>query len=1002
MTINHMVKSDAAMNRDDANTLDLKQYVPAGLSLIGGLFISYLAFQEVQKHELLRAEEQFRLGSIERIEAVERRFSAERAIMKSIVAFYQGSTNVDRGEFRSFMQTVTSGKQGFQAFEWIPRVPRSDRATYEQLARTEGYDDFQFKEKAPGGSMVRAAKRDEYYPVYYVEPYAGNEAALGFDLASSSTRLATLEEATTSGRIIASGRINLVQLKENNAGFLLFAPIYRKGQLTATVDQRRQSLQGFALGVIRISSLISGFSEGKVSKNLKRAAGIDLYAYDLGAENVGELLYIHHSRARQNKATALTLDEARSGVLLERSVDVGGRKWVLIAKPVDPYFNAQVSGWKWVILLLGMLTTATLMAYMVQSARRTRIVERLVNERTAELNDRESFIAAIVDTVVDGIISIDAKGRVETINPAAASTFGYQAADVIGQNVKMLMPEPYHGKHDGYLGAYLETGDAKVIGIGREVTGKRKDGSVFPMDLAISEMSFGGRRMFTGIVRDITERKQAEKLKQEFVSTVSHELRTPLTSIMGSLGLIKSGTIGEVPDKFMSMLDIAYNNSDRLVRLINEILDIEKIESGKMDFQKVSLDLDTLLQKAIEANAGYAEAHGVRFVRTGEEVHNALVLGDHDRLTQVLTNLLSNAAKFSPPEGSVEISLIPREDGFRVTVSDQGEGIPEEFSDKIFSKFSQADSSDTRSRGGTGLGLSITRSIVEQHGGTIGFETEAGKGTSFYFDLPKWQKEERIAPLESLYSSENRILICEDDPDIARLLEMMLSEDGFESDIAATANEAETLLSQRNYDAMILDLGLPGKDGITLLRELRDNPETRDLPVIVVSATAKKGKKQMNGSALGVVDWMEKPIDRERLFDNLKSALSSSSNGKSRILHIEDDQDILDVVNSVVGDYAEMKTAKTLAQAKLILKAEEFDLVILDLGLPDGPGEEVLPLLKTKAGKSTPVIVFSAREISADQIQNFSVTLTKSRTTNEMLLETILSIIDSRQSSRTL
>jgi DNA-binding response OmpR family regulator len=251
-----------------------------------------------------------------------------------------------------------------------------------------------------------------------------------------------------------------------------------------------------------------------------------------------------------------------------------------------------------------------------------------------------------------------------------------------------------------------------------------------------------------------------------------------------------------------------------------------------------------------------------------------------------------------------------------------------------------------------------------------------------------------------LNAGRNRILICEDEPDIARLLEMMLSEDGFETDVAATATAAETLLSEHNYDAMTLDLGLPGKHGITLLRELRDNPETRDLPVIVVSATARKGKKQMNCSALGVVDWMEKPINRERLLDNLKRALTSSGNGKSRILHVEDDQDILDVVNSVVGDFAEMKTAKSIAQAKRILIAEQFDLVILDLGLPDGAGEKVLPLLNTKGGKSTPVIVFSAKEISTDKIHNISASLTKSRTTNEMLLETIHSIIDAKQSSR--
>ena len=402
-----------------------------------------------------------------------------------------------------------------------------------------------------------------------------------------------------------------------------------------------------------------------------------------------------------------------------------------------------------------------------------RVAER-VTARDSLLDSRQR-LAAVFENIYDGIITIDERGLIQRFNPAAEKIFGYAADEVIGQNTSVLMPEPYQSKHDGYLKNYYETGEAKIIGKGREVEGKRKNGSTFPLDLAVSEMWIGDQRLFTGIVRDISERKQLDSMKNEFISTVSHELRTPLTSIKGSLGLVRSGVTGELPEKLRSMVDIAYNNSDRLVRLINDILDIEKIEAGKMHYHMEVLDLMPLVEQAIEENKGFGDQHGVTLA-INDTVPDAKIEGDRDRLMQVLTNFLSNAAKFSPEGERVEMSASRQDGGYRVAVTDHGPGIPENFRDKIFGKFTQADSSDTRGKGGTGLGLSISKAIVEEHGGTIGFDTETDKGTTFFFDLPKWE-ETKVTPsiTEAAQSSAGRILVCEDEPDIAKLLELMLN-----------------------------------------------------------------------------------------------------------------------------------------------------------------------------------------------------------------------------------
>lgn len=234
---------------------------------------------------------------------------------------------------------------------------------------------------------------------------------------------------------------------------------------------------------------------------------------------------------------------------------------------------------------------------------------------------------------------------------------------------------------------------------------------------------------------EIIERKQAEKVKQEFTSTVSHELRTPLTSIKGALSLIQSGAVGQLPDKVQSMIDIADTNSDRLLMLINDILDMDKVQAGKMELQMEPMDIVSLIEEAVEANRGYGDEHGVTFVKALVD-EKIMLNGDRDRLMQVLSNLMSNAAKFSPDGERVELSATHDGNTIRVAVKDNGPGLPEEYRGSIFEKFTQVDTSNTRTKGGTGLGLSIAKAIIEQHGGAIDFDSEVGVGSTFFFTLP--------------------------------------------------------------------------------------------------------------------------------------------------------------------------------------------------------------------------------------------------------------------------
>jgi len=519
--------------------------------------------------------------------------------------------------------------------------------------------------------------------------------------------------------------------------------------------------------------------------------------------------------------------------------------------------------------LLGLLIVA---ATIVIRARRdlaaaTSDLEIRFTRQADELVALSLTSSATINSMVDGVITADEIGMVRSFNPAAQSIFGYDAVEVIGRSVSMLMPEPHSSKHDDYIRTYLSTGVTKVIGVGREVVGRRKDGSAVPLELTVTEIHPRESRLFVGIVRDITERKRAEqqmrlhlgaleaaanaivitdsegrvrwvntaftrltryaaeevigqstnvlksgshepafysnlwatitagkiwhgeivnrrkdgslyteemtitpvrgsdgeimayvaikqdvtqrkeieRMKSEFISTVSHELRTPLTSIRGSLGLLAGGVAGELPAAARPLVEIAAKNSERLSRLINDILDMEKIEAGEVVFEMKPMELMPQIEMALEANRPFADALGVSFEIAGL-LPGVSVKGDSDRLQQVLTNLLSNASKYSPRGERVTVTLSRNGDRIRVSVADRGRGIPEEFRERIFHKFAQADSSDTREKSGTGLGLAIAKAIVEQMGGRIGYETETGKGTTFFFDLPEWRQEGAAVP----------------------------------------------------------------------------------------------------------------------------------------------------------------------------------------------------------------------------------------------------------------
>lgn len=357
------------------------------------------------------------------------------------------------------------------------------------------------------------------------------------------------------------------------------------------------------------------------------------------------------------------------------------------------------------------------------------------HEAEATLRSSERSYRAVFESSADAIVTCNMDGVILSVNPATEAMFGYTRSELLGREVSILMPEEMAMRHQAVLTSSRDRLKSTTLDAGRDLLGVRKDGTQFPVAIMLSGLQFDGKAAVMGVIRDITDRLRVDQLKREFISTVSHELRTPLTAIKGSLGLLKSGVFESITGKPKELVTIAYDNSDRLVRIVNDLLDIEKIASGKMDFVERDHELASLLQESIVANTAYGANLGVTF-ELGEVPAHAAVFVDRDRIMQVMANLLSNAAKFSPSGGNVEVHIESRSQAYTISVLDRGPGVPLNFRERLFSKFSQADGSDTRRQGGTGLGLAICKAIVEHHHGQIGYAEREGGGSSFWFTLP--------------------------------------------------------------------------------------------------------------------------------------------------------------------------------------------------------------------------------------------------------------------------
>ncbi len=791
----------------------------------------------------------------------------------------------------------------------------------------------------------------------------------------------------------------------------------------------------------------------------------------------------------------------------------------------------------------------------------------------AERTSLEAHATTVLNAVLDGILVIDELGTVSTFNRGAEKILGYAASEVLGKNVKMLMPEPDQSRHDGYLQRYKETGKAKIIGIGREVVGARKDGSRVPLELSVTELWVEGKRSYIGLLHDISERKAAEaaltkknqelevaaridrigarvmvalsqqdattkpaaevlhvladeagyrplafydydewqgglvlgaglslapgydhtkfrvgeglvgeaaaqrrpvfvdgptslpfsldtgvgvlatasvfaipllhrekllgviagaaqtplldrerswltqvagqvaiglyaihqfqelkdlseqlnersrrietqnrelahasRLKSEFLASMSHELRTPLNAIIGFSEALKDGLLGELPAPQLEYATEVYQSGRHLLSLINDILDLSKIEAGKMELDVEPVDVASLIGNALTIMKERAAKGGVTVTQS---IAPGITTLDADgrKLRQIVYNLLSNAVKFTPSGGSVRVEVTAVEEQVEFAVVDSGIGISPDERSRLFQPFEQLDGGIARKFEGTGLGLVMVKNLVELHGGTIGVESEVGKGSRFWVRLPATRTDTQsprpagavlARPEGRSHTGAPRVLVVDDDPAAISLARRWLEKEGYAVDAAETCDAAWAQIRRQPPDAILLDILFEnGPGGWEFLERLRNAPEHANIPVVVVSIVADLGR----GIALGALQVLQKPVAGTDLLRAVESLgiLPGTSGESPRVLVVDDDPRSVEHVSKRL-EQAGIHVTRAYGgrEALAAIATDRFSALILDLMMPEVSGFDVVRELRAnKATADLPIIVLTAKVLES-------------------------------------
>jgi len=697
----------------------VKTWFISGLLALLGSLLSLAYFMGAIERADAHTRDEVAAAATQLHHALEGVIDAELAVLSATRLFFEASVKVEPGEFDTFTTPLLEEHRALLALEWVEALPDAERAAFEarQMARQAG---FQLTERGTGGGPVVRARAESYAPIVYAAPSAGTERALGFDVASDETGRAMLSAARRTDRPTASARVETA--RDKRPSILLVMAVHASNEPTR--------LMGYVLGVCQIEAIVAAARAEVERRDRPHALRLE----DLSAPPETRRLF-------EDPATSDAGDYQ-----VTREFFIGGRLWRLGVRPSAAFVAATMTQAPVLWLSVGLLLTLALTTLGGITLRRKALVEQQVAERTAALHASEVKIRAVLDTVGDGIVSADARGKILLANRSAERMFGFEPGTLVGHNVEVLMPEPMHSAHSAYLRRHSNIREAHVIGREGEVEALRQNGEHFPARLVIGQAEVGGTSQFVAVVVDITAQKEAERaliaaktraeeanrFKTEFLRNMSHELRTPLAVVLGNVSeLTQAEAVPADPAVTAAIARDIEASGRHLLQLINGLLEVSQIEAGRLTLKCERVAVGALVQEVLQSLTVLAQARGDRLIGEGD----AVAWADPLRLRQMLVNIVGNAIRFTEG-GTIAVASAAIGGKVTITITDDGCGMSAEDLAALKRPLSEMALAVRSRGGGAGFGLTITRQLAEAHGGSLNMTSAPGRGTVVSLTLP--------------------------------------------------------------------------------------------------------------------------------------------------------------------------------------------------------------------------------------------------------------------------
>jgi len=721
-------------------------------------------------------------------------------------------------------------------------------------------------------------------------------------------------------------------------------------------------------------------SEGTSKIFIVDQSGHDLGISDLSVTTLPDLHAVtERADAGQTGSELLMRDKEQE---LIGYAPVRRLHWAVLVQVPTSAIRKAIWGYEQSMLLVGFLFVLLAM-----------ISGGIVASFYRRLHDAQAHTRLIIDRAHDAFIEMNQEGLITEWNAQAERIFGWTRTEALGQKLEnLIIPEKFRRLHQQGLERFVKTAESRIVGKRMRLSALHFDGHEFPVEFSVSPIQVGKSYRFNAFLRDISETvryetqieeqneqlalrnrevERANKLKSQFLANMSHELRTPLNAIIGFSDLMSDGVTGPLSEKQQHFLKRIREGGKHLLQLINDILDLSKIEAGQVILKPEAFNLKGIVPEVVSVIRPLAMAKKIRLEEAYEA--DAKLNADRVRFKQILFNLLSNAVKFTPESGKIRVES-SRSDGYiSISVNDTGIGLAAEDQDLIFEEFRQVENG-TKPSEGTGLGLAITKRLVEQHGGTISVSSELGKGSTFTVTFPASQdpahEPAKWAPIDDKGVEKKEralVLIVDDDPSAQELLVNFL-QDEYRVAIATNGKEAITRAAELQPGCITLDILMPGGSGLDTLERLRNCGDTSHIPVVVVSIVDERNV----GFALGAASYFVKPVNKEDLLAAVRQHVKAKTPADAEILIMDDDEQCRDLLTEMLRDGGyRARTAANGIEGMKLLKERRPQAILLDLAMPEMDGFDVLTQIHNCHPEflNVPVFVITARDLTESDLR---------------------------------